>query len=111
LLISIYASHDNAISLINTLSLHDALPICTYRNFPLFGSQCSLLIGKLHPVFIFIFIVCFRHSASDHTIMLEQFIPTFNRRDRRRSEEHTSELQSRENLVCLLLLEKKNNVK
>src|SRR5690606_39552041 len=27
---------------------------------------------------------------------------------RRRSEEHTSELQSRENLVCRLLLEKKN---
>src|SRR5207302_8186734 len=28
--------------------------------------------------------------------------------DSRRSEEHTSELQSRENLVCRLLLEKKN---
>src|SRR5690606_40931544 len=28
---------------------------------------------------------------------------------RYRSEEHTSELQSRENLVCRLLLEKKNN--
>src|SRR5690606_41415304 len=28
----------------------------------------------------------------------------------RRSEEHTSELQSRENLVCRLLLEKKNNI-
>src|SRR5436309_12711954 len=28
-------------------------------------------------------------------------------RERRRSEEHTSELQSRENLVCRLLLEKK----
>src|SRR5690606_39480875 len=27
--------------------------------------------------------------------------------DRKRSEEHTSELQSRENLVCRLLLEKK----
>src|SRR5690606_41761977 len=30
---------------------------------------------------------------------------------RRRSEEHTSELQSRENLVCRLLLEKKNKTK
>src|SRR5690606_39690963 len=30
-------------------------------------------------------------------------------RRRSRSEEHTSELQSRENLVCRLLLEKKNN--
>src|SRR5690606_40353549 len=32
-------------------------------------------------------------------------------RDGRRSEEHTSELQSRENLVCRLLLEKKNTTK
>src|SRR5436309_14478343 len=33
-------------------------------------------------------------------------------RERRfRSEEHTSELQSRENLVCRLLLEKKKNLK
>src|SRR6266511_5414525 len=30
-----------------------------------------------------------------------------HRGERRRSEEHTSELQSRENLVCRLLLEKK----
>src|SRR5690606_41560086 len=29
---------------------------------------------------------------------------------RKRSEEHTSELQSRENLVCRLLLEKKKNI-
>src|SRR5690606_41287064 len=33
-----------------------------------------------------------------------------HRRRRSRSEEHTSELQSRENLVCRLLLEKKNNM-
>src|SRR2546428_9699495 len=31
-----------------------------------------------------------------------------HRRGRRRSEEHTSELQSRSDLVCRLLLEKKN---
>src|SRR3712207_8113644 len=31
-------------------------------------------------------------------------------RQRRRSEEHTSELQSRQYLVCRLLLEKKNNI-
>src|SRR5690606_41097227 len=31
-----------------------------------------------------------------------------SKRRRARSEEHTSELQSRENLVCRLLLEKKN---
>src|SRR5690606_41446525 len=32
------------------------------------------------------------------------------RRQSSRSEEHTSELQSRENLVCRLLLEKKHNI-
>src|SRR5436309_9761762 len=32
-----------------------------------------------------------------------------SRQKDRRSEEHTSELQSRENLVCRLLLEKKKN--
>src|SRR5688572_31762263 len=31
-------------------------------------------------------------------------------RQRRRSEEHTSELQSQSNLVCRLLLEKKNTI-
>src|SRR5690606_40889650 len=35
-----------------------------------------------------------------------RMIPKFNNR----SEEHTSELQSRENLVCRLLLEKKKEV-
>src|SRR5690606_39530116 len=34
--------------------------------------------------------------------------PSVKRAARKRSEEHTSELQSRENLVCRLLLEKKN---
>src|SRR2546430_5137593 len=35
---------------------------------------------------------------------------TVHHRDRARSEEHTSELQSQSNLVCRLLLEKKNNI-
>src|SRR5690606_40982535 len=34
---------------------------------------------------------------------------TTNQHNEERSEEHTSELQSRENLVCRLLLEKKND--
>src|SRR5690606_41392614 len=43
-----------------------------------------------------------RHRAGDHTI----FVGQVERCERRyRSEEHTSELQSRENLVCRLLLE------
>src|SRR5690349_23704226 len=35
--------------------------------------------------------------------------PLWQQRQRSRSEEHTSELQSRRDLVCRLLLEKKNN--
>src|SRR3989442_8649520 len=35
--------------------------------------------------------------------------PTYGSEGRRRSEEHTSELQSRPHLVCRLLLEKKKN--
>src|SRR3712207_7449078 len=36
--------------------------------------------------------------------------PTWSSRETYRSEEHTSELQSRQYLVCRLLLEKKNHV-
>src|SRR5690606_40688288 len=42
-------------------------------------------------------------TATSHT-------PPDLRALRTRSEEHTSELQSRENLVCRLLLEKKNQI-
>src|SRR5690606_41342905 len=38
---------------------------------------------------------------------LQHLFPTYRDWAERRSEEHTSELQSRENLVCRLLLEKK----
>src|SRR5690606_21951271 len=41
-----------------------------------------------------------------HSLLLADEI---NRAPAKRSEEHTSELQSRENLVCRLLLEKKKN--
>src|SRR5436190_10285733 len=38
---------------------------------------------------------------------LNKSIPTRNQQRRRRSEEHTSELQSHSDIVCRLLLEKK----
>src|SRR5438270_97935 len=37
----------------------------------------------------------------------EEVVPSWLRDDSKRSEEHTSELQSQSNLVCRLLLEKK----
>src|SRR5690625_6809154 len=52
---------------------------------------------KEKPYVILISVDGFRHDY------FEKYKPTF------RSEEHTSELQSRGHLVCRLLLEKKNN--
>src|SRR2546429_9004732 len=72
--------NDTATTEIYTLSLHDALPICRWRA----GG------GRWYP-------------SPDPA-------PAAERASRRRprSEEHTSELQSRLHLVCRLLLEKKN---
>src|SRR3712207_7142819 len=71
--------NDTATTEIYTLSLHDALPICARRG------QQQRLGDRRRP----------SHA------------PGRGRRHRRRSEEHTSELQSRQYLVCRLLLEKK----
>src|SRR5437868_9690506 len=66
------------------LSLHDALPI----------------LGLPPPAAIR---VALRSTA------VSSHVPTRDATQRRRSEEHTSELQSRFDLVCRLLLEKKKN--
>src|SRR5436309_4727037 len=52
----------------------------------------------------------FRRSTHprNHLVADRRLRPAFDLHRARRSEEHTSELQSRENLVCRLLLEKKN---
>src|SRR6266496_6455123 len=70
--------NDTATTEIYTLSLHDALPICHRRAVP-------------------------RSRQAGHVLGLS---PAEQRTDAR-SEEHTSELQSRRDLVCRLLLEKK----
>src|SRR5207302_2613987 len=50
----------------------------------------------------------FTASSVEATIEAQTLVTNDQRRDAHlRSEEHTSELQSRENLVCRLLLEKK----
>src|SRR5690606_40111352 len=53
-------------------------------------------------------------DLEEHTLdrLLKRYIPYVElATERDRSEEHTSELQSRENLVCRLLLEKKEQKK
>src|SRR2546430_13089740 len=82
--------NDTATTEIYTLSLHDALPICLVERFGGFYG------GKLNE---------FRVQAS-YRASPRLSIDTSATWDR--SEEHTSELQSQSNLVCRLLLEKKN---
>src|SRR3712207_6956601 len=90
--------NDTATTEIYTLSLHDALPICARRSQgsrALYPPAVRGQDGQGRPQD--------RHDGR----------PTpghHNPRQRaspRRSEEHTSELQSRQYLVCRLLLEKK----
>src|SRR5258707_10776488 len=79
----VFFFNDTATTEIYTLSLHDALPISA----PLVTSTVGVLTTSLMtgPV------------VSVRLLTM-------------RSEEHTSELQSRQYLVCRLLLEKKNNL-
>src|SRR5687768_18161669 len=80
---------------IYTLSLHDALPICT--NLPKRYNRDLVVASQLDVSPHGRFLGC-RHVGH-----------IFTERGRQidRSEEHTSELQSRLHLVCRLLLEKK----
>src|SRR5690606_42105974 len=82
---------------ISTLSLHDALPISV--NSPMIGAPAryrsptaSSTLWRTNS--------SRKRRPSSFRILNEDGL-------RFRSEEHTSELQSRENLVCRLLLEKK----
>src|SRR2546426_9173558 len=95
--------NDTATTEIYTLSLHDALPISNSRlsefRFTARHSRISLgLEGKIHDW----------KAAGYYEMDFEGAAPTAT--EVQRSEEHTSELQSPCNLVCRLLLEKKNSV-
>src|SRR3712207_7087521 len=86
--------NDTATTEIYTLSLHDALPI-SRRDPPVPALRQAGHAGRVH-------------ADRDPDRLgggggRRQGLP-------RRSEEHTSELQSRQYLVCRLLLEKKKNL-
>src|SRR3712207_7683387 len=94
--------NDTATTEIYTLSLHDALPICCIHKVGF-----DYMNGALTFAGFF--------SGTDGMWLAGDYISDSTRRDNRdgvrpaRSEEHTSELQSRQYLVCRLLLEKKTN--
>src|SRR5947209_17623013 len=77
-----------AITQIYTLSLHDALPISTPESSSRRGR--SGFATRIREI-----------------LLHNERLPVPPKSDEWRSEEHTSELQSRQYLVCRLLLEKK----
>src|SRR3712207_8912410 len=83
----VFFFNDTATTEIYTLSLHDALPI----SFIMLAVRDPLTQAKLLVWIFAMRLVMVVASAAA------------------RSEEHTSELQSRQYLVCRLLLEKKKN--
>src|SRR3712207_8239345 len=72
------------------------------------------LLVKVHfilPVLVVLILKCFLINGLAFIICsIAFFISAANSLVRHRSEEHTSELQSRQYLVCRLLLEKKNTI-
>src|SRR3712207_8696610 len=87
--------NDTATTEIYTLSLHDALPI---------SSRPATRIRAGKPLRDFrLFKVGTKRGSNHRDISSDGDV-------RQRSEEHTSELQSRQYLVCRLLLEKKKQL-
>src|SRR3712207_8014535 len=88
--------NDTATTEIYTLSLHDALPILVGDRF----SDVELArAAGVRSAFV---LTGYGRGELEHQSQLWPHHP-----DLVRSEEHTSELQSRQYLVCRLLLEKK----
>src|SRR5690606_42107173 len=93
------------------LSLHDALRI--FRHYRVDGAQLgAVLAARRQGMGLSMQELANRASVSPTTVMMlehgeinVQFDKFLQILDQLRSEEHTSELQSRENLVCRLLLE------
>src|SRR3712207_8984195 len=94
--------NDTATTEIYTLSLHDALPISPERRFASLPRRRALRGRALRPFRRALRPDAGRRRPPPRPAQLAGL------RDRRRSEEHTSELQSRQYIVCRLLLEKKN---
>src|SRR5690349_23635832 len=82
---------------IYTLSLHDALPIFgdveDAQTGVEIGQEAKILVVQQHVLILMLMLIVRAKAAA----LLAEI----------RSEEHTSELQSRRDLVCRLLLEKK----
>src|SRR3712207_7633489 len=96
--------NDTATTEIYTLSLHDALPIWIHAVRGDVAEQQGMAV-RSGPGDVL---------AGDRAVCAGAVVdhdgPAEDRAQPLRSEEHTSELQSRQYLVCRLLLEKKKNI-
>src|SRR5258708_15352407 len=88
--------NDTATTEIYTLSLHDALPI--------FGLHLLRLARGVEEAGLFVFDL---EGADRIALVAASAFEIKDKKSGFRSEEHTSELQSPDHLVCRLLLEKK----
>src|SRR3712207_7777961 len=99
----VFFFNDTATTEIYTLSLHDALPILWLSNSRKYRSmRTSMLDGCT--------ISLSYGSSTTRPPSISARMSRSESSTRPRSEEHTSELQSRQYLVCRLLLEKKNTL-
>src|SRR2546428_6929435 len=97
--------NDTATTEIYTLSLHDALPISALvRNITEQARKNADREAKK------IIALAIQRIAAEQTAIRWMASAMIFFASRSRSEEHTSELQSRSDLVCRLLLEKRTTV-
>src|SRR5258708_21954708 len=93
--------NDTATTEIYTLSLHDALPIYLRPEWFIAADTVGITAGTSTPDEVI-------DRVDQHIRALAaKAKPLCASREAERSEEHTSELQSPDHLVCRLLLEKK----
>src|SRR3712207_8971229 len=95
--------NDTATTEIYTLSLHDALPI--FERPLALGLEAARQKELVDPV-----LVAVEDAGLEQRRVDSDAVLPFLAAPRVRSEEHTSELQSRQYLVCRLLLEKKKKL-
>src|SRR5256886_5629412 len=96
--------NDTATTEIYTLSLHDALPISDHPAVSCMASQYAGWAIQVDKYFAMGSGPLRAHARVERELFAKL---GYAETARRRSEEHTSELQSQSNLVCRLLLEKK----
>src|SRR5207253_7767489 len=107
----IFLLNTPAPSALYTLSLHDALPISARESARAVKERNLVLLEEIQDTVVVLphdLVLACQHACN---VDGETFYVDAVLAESVRSEEHTSELQSRGHLVCRLLLEKKKKTK